>query len=234
MFQFPAFASNPLFYSGVDTLLIMLGNLCCRTPVAKARGSFVLTLSRPLRVAALRTARRISGDGLWPCEALLRSGQKPAEQISQAFKVGFPIRRSMDQSLFAAPHGLSQRITSFIACACQGIHQMPLYHLIVLIAYAHRLVDVSKETTDRPGYLLQPSPFNNAINVFDTTFFAGTPVHSKVISLRPASRDKSDDARSGNTNSISPVRDNPKDVNNRPILEQAPFLPPVPPQSPAG
>jgi hypothetical protein len=43
----------------------------------------------------------------------------------------------MDQSLFAAPHGLSQRITSFIACACQGIHQLPLFHLIVLIANAH-------------------------------------------------------------------------------------------------
>jgi hypothetical protein len=57
--------------------------------------------------------------------------------IFQAFKVGCPIRRSMDQSSFAAPHGLSQRITSFIACACQGIHQMPLRHLIVLIANAH-------------------------------------------------------------------------------------------------
>ena len=45
----------------------------------------------------------------------------------------------MDQSSFAAPHGLSQRITSFIACACQGIHQMPFFHLIVLIANAHRL-----------------------------------------------------------------------------------------------
>jgi len=45
----------------------------------------------------------------------------------------------MDQSSFAAPHGLSQRITSFIACACQGIHQLPLRHLIVLIANAHHL-----------------------------------------------------------------------------------------------
>ncbi len=45
----------------------------------------------------------------------------------------------MDQSSFAAPHGFSQRITSFIACACQGIHQMPFFHLIVLIANAHRL-----------------------------------------------------------------------------------------------
>ena len=157
-----------------------------------------------------------------------------AQQISQAFKVGFPIRRSMDQSLFAAPHGLSQRITSFIACACQGIHQMPLYHLIVLIAYAHHLVDVPEETTDRPGYLLQPSQFNNAINVFDTTFFAGTPVHSKVISLRPASRDKSDDARSGNTNPVRPVRGNLAITNNRQTIEQASFLPPIPPPDPAG
>ena len=47
----------------------------------------------------------------------------------------------MDQSAFAAPHGLSQRITSFIACACQGIHQLPLRHLIVLIANAHHLFD---------------------------------------------------------------------------------------------
>jgi hypothetical protein len=58
-------------------------------------------------------------------------------QIFQASRVGCPIRRSMDQSSFAAPHGFSQRITSFIACACQGIHQMPLRHLIVLIANAH-------------------------------------------------------------------------------------------------
>ena len=51
--------------------------------------------------------------------------------------MGFPIRKSLDQSLFAAPQGLSQRITSFIACACQGIHRTPLRHLIVLIANTH-------------------------------------------------------------------------------------------------
>ncbi len=62
--------------------------------------------------------------------------------ILQVFKVGCPIRRSMDQSLFAAPHGLSQRITSFFACACQGIHQMPLKHLFVLIVYAHPYLQI--------------------------------------------------------------------------------------------
>jgi hypothetical protein len=39
---------------------------------------------------------------------------------------GFPIRRSPDQSLLAAPRGLSQLATSFFACFCQGIHHAPL------------------------------------------------------------------------------------------------------------
>ena len=39
---------------------------------------------------------------------------------------GCPIRRSLDQSLLAAPQGFSQRATSFIASWRQGIHQMPL------------------------------------------------------------------------------------------------------------
>jgi hypothetical protein len=52
-------------------------------------------------------------------------------------KVGFPIRKSADQSFFAAPHGLSQRSTSFIASQRQGIHRMPLRHLIALIINAH-------------------------------------------------------------------------------------------------
>ena len=51
--------------------------------------------------------------------------------------MGFPIRKSADQSSFAAPRGLSQRTTSFIASQRQGIHQMPLRHLIALIVDAH-------------------------------------------------------------------------------------------------
>ena len=58
--------------------------------------------------------------------------------------MGFPIRKSADQSSFAAPHGLSQRITSFIASQRQGIHRMLLRHLIVL------MIDV-RETYDRPA-----------------------------------------------------------------------------------
>ena len=42
--------------------------------------------------------------------------------------VGCPIRIPTDQSLLAAPHGFSQRATSFIASWCQGIHRMPFLH----------------------------------------------------------------------------------------------------------
>ena len=48
-------------------------------------------------------------------------------------KVGFPIRKFSDQSLFAAPQDLSQRTTSFIASWCQGIHRTPLSHFITSI-----------------------------------------------------------------------------------------------------
>ena len=37
---------------------------------------------------------------------------------------GFPIRKSADRSLFAAPRSLSQLITSFFGSLCQGIHLM--------------------------------------------------------------------------------------------------------------
>ena len=64
-------------------------------------------------------------------------------------RVGFPIRKSTDQSLFAAPRGLSQRTTSFIASCRQGIHQMLLRHLIALIT--HHL-QKSRLTAARAGY----------------------------------------------------------------------------------
>ena len=39
--------------------------------------------------------------------------------------VGCPIRKSRDHGLCAAPPGLSQLTTSFIASSCQGIHRAP-------------------------------------------------------------------------------------------------------------
>ena len=44
-------------------------------------------------------------------------------------QVGFPIRKSPDQRLFAPNRGLSQLITSFIASMCLGIPRTPLVAL---------------------------------------------------------------------------------------------------------
>ena len=60
-------------------------------------------------------------------------------------KGGFPIRRSLDQSSFAAPQGLSQRTTSFIASQRQGIHQMLLRHLITLTIHVRSAAHTNRQ-----------------------------------------------------------------------------------------
>ena len=45
-------------------------------------------------------------------------------------QLGFPIRKSPDQKLFASPRSLSQLTTSFIDFTCQGIHHMLLVTLL--------------------------------------------------------------------------------------------------------
>ena len=47
-------------------------------------------------------------------------------------RAGYPIRRSPDHSVFAAPRSLSQLITSFIACWHQGIHHVLLVACSIL------------------------------------------------------------------------------------------------------
>jgi len=76
---------------------------------------------------------------------------------------------------------------------------MPLRHLIVLIANAHHLLDLEFLTsslslrgvpnltmqtsricqTQRSGYLLQPDPLNDAINVFDPVLIEVAPATSR-------------------------------------------------------
>ncbi len=63
--------------------------------------------------------------------------------------MGFPIRKCPDQSLFAAPRTLSQRTTSFIASQRQGIHRIPLRHLIVLINNARRSAAAPPQPSSR-------------------------------------------------------------------------------------
>src|SRR4028118_2083539 len=73
-------------------------------------------------------------------------------------KVGFPIRISADQSSFAAPHGFSQRSTSFIACAYQGIHRTPFIHSITLITNARPATERHGKTDPKPSAEAQDPP----------------------------------------------------------------------------
>ena len=57
----------------------------------------------------------------------------------------------MDQSSFAAPQGLSQRTTSFIASQRQGIHQMLLRHLIALMIHVRRFHSRSRVAAHAPS-----------------------------------------------------------------------------------
>ena len=70
--------------------------------------------------------------------------------------MGCPIRKSTDRSLFAAPRGLSQRTTSFIASCHQGIHQMPLSRLIALIINAHPSAEDAKQKPQWASLVLLP------------------------------------------------------------------------------
>src|ERR671916_3068903 len=71
-------------------------------------------------------------------------------------KVGFPIRKSSDQSSFAAPQGLSQRTTSFIASQRQGIHRMLLRHLITLMIDVRRPFWERHTQSERPCLRISP------------------------------------------------------------------------------
>lgn len=101
----------------------------------------------------------------------------------------------MDQSLFAAPHGFSQRITSFFACACQGIHQMPLRHLIVLIANAHHLLDLASLSSSlalegRPNLTIRSSflcrtPARNTVTFYNRVVHDAIDVFDRTALLEP-------------------------------------------------
>src|SRR4029077_20971549 len=81
-------------------------------------------------------------------------------------KVGFPIRKSADQSSFAAPRGLSQRSTSFIASQRQGIHQTPLRHLIALSINArprNQLSVISNQILRSDHWLLVTDHWSSAL-----------------------------------------------------------------------
>ena len=98
--------------------------------------------------------------------------------------MGFPIRKSADQSFFAAPHGFSQRSTSFIASQRQGIHRTPLRHLIALIINAHPLGSGPFDRSLRTGVL------------WKHVFIRNSSIGWSLIRKTSLSSDRSDGVRS--------------------------------------
>ena len=100
-------------------------------------------------------------------------------------EVGCPIRRSTDQRLFAPSRSFSQRTTSFIASYRQGIHQMPLSHLIALICNAHHAmafdtIPSAKKECFRPRALYPARiPFDYPAKRFVRIDITERPVHSR-------------------------------------------------------
>ncbi len=121
----------------------------------------------------------------------------------------------MDQSSFAAPHGFSQRITSFIACACQGIHQMPLRHLIVLIANAHHLATIPKER-QQTGLPFTTQSIQQCHRRVRPEHFIGATPSSSLVSGLKTSFSRYDPIPRGQATVIRPfIRRGPKATNNK-------------------
>ena len=117
-------------------------------------------------------------------------------QFRIPLRVGFPIRKSADQRLFAPPHGLSQRTTSFIASQRQGIHRIPLRHLIALIIDAHRSAADSFRSD------LEGKPKGSIIK---DQFASNTPEDVAVM-LRPLTEALARRKNAGATGCISSLR----------------------------
>jgi hypothetical protein len=96
---------------------VSIPRVCSFSPMYSGKKYLVLCPDNHLTDNSVPTDQRSARSGY--CEAITGNNQ-----------VGCPIRKFMDQSLFSAPHDLSQSITSFIASYCQGIHQTPFSRLI--------------------------------------------------------------------------------------------------------
>src|SRR5271166_5738878 len=152
-----------------------------------------------------------------------RAGPQPLEELSlvrpiletqrasseqQRSKVGFPIRRFTDQSLFAAPHDLSQRTTSFIASQRQGIHQIPLRHLIALIAKARIVKPRGRMMRERKAQGFRPlirlsSDVGCVFGVEKTSFasnasgdLSGQAPNPRLVALSENGRPRSENGKS--------------------------------------
>ena len=134
-----------------------------------------------------------------------RSGASRASSEQQRSKVGFPIRRFTDQSLFAAPHDLSQRTTSFIASQRQGIHQIPLRHLIALIAKARVFLPVNRQSTGTSLFGIEKTSFaSNA-----SGDLSGQAPNPRLVALSDHGRRRSENGQSPSSAVCRPMSGRP-------------------------
>ena len=104
--------------------------------------------------------------------------------------MGFPIRKSSDQSSFAAPQGLSQRTTSFIASQRQGIHRMLLRHLITLMIDVRRPFWRRHTQSERPCLRISPKSFACRTHLIESAVTPSLVVETRCSTIRciPSSR----------------------------------------------
>ena len=114
----------------------------------------------------------------------------------QISKVGCPIRKFTDHCLFAAPHDLSQRTTSFIASQRQGIHRIPLRHLIALI------IDAPARRRKAYAPVLEGKPKGSIIK----DQFASNTTEDVAVMLRPLTEALPDEKNAGAIGCISSLR----------------------------
>ena len=97
--------------------------------------------------------------------------------------VGCPIRISTDQSLLAAPHGFSQRATSFIASWCQGIHRMPFSYSIQNTVVVRERRTVSLPTMHRNHRRTYPGTIPCKASIMTQHSITNAPDHYRNTGL---------------------------------------------------
>ena len=113
------YVSQPLIYIRLSTYLpeltgkSKLGLDCFGFARHYSRNRWLLSILRPTKMFQFRHLS---------LSTLFNSGKSTATLLA----VGFPIRKSSDQSLLATPRSLSQPTTSFIDNLRQGIRYMRL------------------------------------------------------------------------------------------------------------
>ena len=123
------FAYTAFTFSGMLFQNISANVLFCNFP-ACAQNAPTTPTAEAVGLGFSRFARRYSGNhGCFLFLQVLRwftsLGSPPFAGLASA-RLGYPIRKSPYHCPLAAPRGLSQLVTSFIACMRQGIHQAPL------------------------------------------------------------------------------------------------------------